>query len=125
MGKKFLYVILWLMVCFLNGCGNSEETIEGKWVLTQQIHADGTVLEEDELTAYECYEVNGDRASYTCIADPIGERNMEFQVEQVSDKEYNFRINDRLVFSTARLDGEQFTYVLGEGNDAVTFVFSK
>lgn len=38
----------------------------------EQSYADGTVLDEDEITAYECYEVNGDRASYTCIADPIG-----------------------------------------------------
>ena len=33
------------------------ETIDGKWELTKQKLADGTVLKGDDVESYECYDI--------------------------------------------------------------------
>lgn len=123
--KKYTF-LLFTMFCFviLVSCGK-EETIDGKWILSQQRYADGTVVKGDDLSVYECYDVSGDTASYTCIAEPLGEKKFDLQVEQISDHEYNFKITDTLVFTTGKLEGDKMTYTLGEGEEAVVFVFEK
>lgn len=124
MKKKLLSFTAILSLCLLAACGKAE-TIDGKWELTKQRLADGTVMKADDVEVYECYEINGDTAAYTCIAESIGEKNFELQVEQISDNEYCFKITDTLVFATGKLEGKTLSYTLGEGEDAVEFVFEK
>lgn len=124
MKKKLLSMILMTALCLLAACGTTE-TIDGTWELKQQRFADGTVLKGDDVGAYECYEISGDKASYTCKGEGIGERNMEFQVEPLGENEYNIKMTDTLVFVTGKLDGKTFSYTIGEGEDAVEFIFEK
>lgn len=122
--KKIVKMMIILSFCFLVSCGK-EETIDGKWVLCQQKYADGTIVKGDDMKVYECYEVSGDKASYTCIAEPLGERKLEFMVEKTGDNEYCFKISDTLIFSTCKLEGNNLSYTIGEGENAVLFVFQK
>lgn len=124
MKKKLLLITTMLCLCLLAACGKAE-TIDGKWELTKKKLADGTVLKGDDVESYECYEINGSTASYTCIAEPIGETSFDLQVEQISDNEYSFKITDTLVFVTGKLKGKTLSYTFGEDEDAVEFIFEK
>lgn len=125
MKKKNLCILIILCFQLFTGCGQNEETINGKWVLSQLTYTDGTVIKAEDVNTYECYEVNGDKAYYTCIAEGIGKTEFELQVEQNSDNEYSFKLNDRIVFCTPKLDGDIFSYSLGDKNQTVTFSFKK
>ncbi|MCR5283625.1 MAG: hypothetical protein K6E18_09665 [Lachnospiraceae bacterium] len=108
--KRFqLAAYLFCMAVFLVSCGR-KETIDGKWVMVRQEFSDGTKLKGDKLGAYECYEIANGQASYTCRADAIGEKSFDMTVEEMPQGEYQFKISDRLVFSTGRIEGKYLVF---------------
>ena len=116
-----------LVLCFslLFICCGKKETIDGKWVMVKQEFSDGTKLKGDSLGAYECYEISGSQASYTCRTDAFGEKSFDMTVEEISQGEYQFKISDRLVFSTGKIQGKYLVFAFGEGKEADHFYFAK
>ena len=124
MKKILLSLAVIMSLTFTVACGKAE-TIDGKWVLTQEIMSDGTVYEGDDIGTYESYEINDSTAKFTSVTDVFGEKTFDLQVEQINDSEYNFKLTDTLVFTTGKLEGKYLMCTIGEGSDAVTFVYEK
>ncbi len=122
--KKRIVLLVLVFACILAACGK-QEGLDGTWVLTKKSFADGTVLKGDDVGSYESYVVNGAVASYTCNSTVLGKKNFNLQVEQTGEDEYEFRISETIIFAKARLDGDTLSYVLGEGDQAVTFIFER
>ena len=125
MKKVLLSVAVIMSFIFLTACGKKAETIDGKWVLTQEIMADGTVYKGDDISTYESYEISDSTATFKSVTDVFGEKTFDLQVEKINDNEYNFKIADTLVFTTGKLEGKYLMCTIGEGGDAVTFVYEK
>lgn len=123
--KKILLLLSILMsAIFLTACGK-EETLDGKWVLTRQELADGTVLKGKDVKIYESYEINGDTATFTSIVDGLGETNLDLTVEQIGDNEYQFVIRNRLNFTTGKLEGKYLKCTVGGGSNASIYIYEK
>lgn len=112
--KLTAFLTLLLLICLVS-CGK-EESIEGKWVLTRQEFPDGSVYEKDSLKSYESYDIHGDSAEYLCRA-PGAKKDITFTltVVEISEKEYQFKINDNLVFTTGKLEGKKLKFEFDEG----------
>ena len=54
MKKILLSLSIIMSLTFLVACGKVE-TIDGKWVLKQEVMADGTVYKGDDIGTYESY----------------------------------------------------------------------
>ena len=115
MMKKYVFVIFSIIsILLLVSCGK-EETIDGKWVLVKEEFDDGTVIKGNDLSIYESYEINGANGVFTSITDQIGTKSFDVIVEEVGENEYQFKISDRLVFSTGTLEGKQLVFELSDG----------
>lgn len=124
MKKILLSLSIIMSLTFLVACGKVE-TIDGKWVLTQEVMADGTVYKGDDIGTYESYEINDSTAKFTSVTDVFGEKTFDLQVEKVNDSEYNFKLTDTLVFTTGKLESKYLMCTIGEGSDAVTFIYER
>lgn len=125
MKKKLILILAIIMsATFLSACGK-EETLDGKWVLTREELADGTVLKGKDIQIYESYEIHGDTAKFTSIVDGLGETNIDFRVEQIDDNEYNFIYLGDRVFTTGKLEGKYLKCTVGKGSDASIFFYEK
>lgn len=112
------------MLVILTGCG--KKTLEGDWVIRSETDSSGTVLSREELEekgVFETYHIEGDTASYNCTL--LGsDISFDLDVVDKGDGNYDFMVNE-YVFQSVTLKGDIFTYVTGEGDDAVAFVFER
>ena len=120
----FTLALMTVIMSVLAGCG--KETIDGDWILLKEENADGSIysreyLEEQGIT--EEYHIDGDTGTYTChlLGQEIG---FDINVVDNGDGSYDFMIGD-ILFQTANLKGNTLYYVIGEGDDAQTFVFER
>lgn len=112
------------MLVILTGCG--KKTLEGDWVIRSETDSSGTVLAREELEekgVFETYHIEGDTATYNCTL--LGsDISFDLDVVDKGDGNYDFMVNE-YVFQSVTLKGDIFTYVTGEGDDAVAFVFER
>lgn len=112
------------MLVILTGCG--KKTLEGDWVIRSETDSSGTVLTREELEekgVFETYHIEGDTATYNCTL--LGsDISFDLDVVDKGDGNYDFMVNE-YVFQSVTLKGDIFTYVTGEGDDAVAFVFER
>lgn len=112
------------MLVILTGCG--KKTLEGDWVIRSETDSSGTVLSREELEekgVFETYHIEGDTATYNCTL--LGsDISFDLDVVDKGDGNYDFMVNE-YVFQSVTLKGDIFTYVTGEGDDAVAFVFER
>lgn len=113
-----------VMLLSLAGCGKA--TIEGDWVLVKETWGDGSVWSKEQLEdegIAETYHIEGDTVSYTCHV--LGQ-DIKFDMDLVDngDGTYTFKIGD-IVFATATLKKNTFSYTVGEGKDASTMYFER
>ena len=117
-------VLMTVVMAALAGCGN--KTIDGDWIILKEENADGSVysreyLEDKGIT--EEYHIEGETGTYTCHL--LGkEISFDITVVDKGNDTYDFMAGD-IVFQTVTLKGKTFYYVVGEGNDAQTFVFER
>ena len=117
-----------LCVLVFAGCGN--KGIEGTWVLVEEYEADGTKISGKELEdvgVSETYEIKDGTVTYTLemssAKKPIV---MEFELEDLGNNTYNIRIpNSSVIFASPILDGNTFSYYVGEGENAMKMVFRR
>ena len=117
-------VLMTAMMCVLAGCGG--KTIDGDWIILKEENADGSVysreyLEEQGIT--EEYHIEGGAGTYTCHL--LGQE-ISFDITVVDNGKgsYDFMIGE-ILFQSVTFKGNTFYYVIGEGNDAQTFVFER
>ena len=120
--KRFtLAVLTAISILIFVSCGK-QETIDGKWVLTKQEYDGGTVIKGDDLSTYESYEIDGAKGTFTSVTDSLGTKSFDVAVEEIGENEYQFKISDRLVFSTGTLEGKQIVFRYDSGT---VFYFEK
>ena len=112
------------MMAVLAGCGN--KTLEGDWILKTETDASGVVMTREELEEKgisESYHIEGNVATYNChlLGNDI---SFDLDVVDKGDGKYDFMVND-YVFQNVTFKGDVFSYVAGEGKDAVAFVFER
>lgn len=112
------------MMAVLAGCGN--KTLEGDWILKTETDASGVVMTREELEEKgisESYHIEGNVATYNChlLGNDI---SFDLDVVDKGDGKYDFMVND-YVFQSVTFKGDVFSYVAGEGKDAVAFVFER
>ena len=112
------------MMAVLAGCGN--KTLEGDWILKTETDASGVVMTREELEEKgisESYHIEGNVATYNChlLGNDI---SFDLDVVDKGDGRYDFMVND-YVFQSVTFKGDVFSYVAGEGKDAVAFVFER
>lgn len=120
--KRFtLAVLTAISILVFVSCGK-QENIDGKWVLTKQEYDGGTVIKGDALSTYESYEIDGEKGVFTSVTDSLGTKSFDVAVEEVVENEYQFKISDRLVFSTGTLERKQLVFRYDGGT---VFYFEK
>ena len=117
-------VLMTAMMCVLAGCG--KKTLDGDWIIRSETDTSGVVMTREELEekgVVETYHIEGDVATYNCtlLGNDI---TFDLDVVDKGDGKYDFMVND-FVFQSVTLSGDIFSYVTGEGEDAVAFVFER
>ena len=124
---KFILAVITAGVLSLSGCGDGG-SIEGTWVLTEEIEADGNKIDSKELEEMgiaETYVISGTEVKYTCEAallkKPI---EMTFTLEELGDNKYSFRFGDSFDFATVEVKGNTMSYEAGE-EDPTKMIFKR
>jgi hypothetical protein len=117
-------VLIAVLMAALAGCG--KKSLDGDWVIKSETDAGGSVLTREELEQkgiVERYHIEGDVAQYNCtlLGNDI---SFDLNVVDKGGGKYDFMVND-FVFQQVSFSGDIFTYVTGEGKDAVVFVFER
>ena len=117
-------VLMTAMMCVLAGCG--KKTLDGDWIIRSETDTSGVVMTREELEekgVVETYHIEGNVATYNCtlLGNDI---TFDLDVVDKGDGKYDFMVND-FVFQSVTLSGDIFSYVTGEGEDAVAFVFER
>ena len=120
-------LIVALLMAF-TGCG--EKGKDGKWVKTQIIEKDGTILTGEDIGPAEVYTIEGDRAWYATSLEVNGKDvGMELAIVENEDGTYDFRliVNDKpserlALLKGVKFDGDKMTANM---NDEFTFVFER
>ena len=134
MGKRIyskiitVILILSLSVLAFAGCGN--KGIEGTWVLVEEYEADGTKISGKELEdvgVSETYEIKDGTVTYTLeMSSAKKPVVMEFELEDLGNNTYNIRIpNSSVIFASPVLNGNTFSYYVGEDENAMKMVFRR
>ena len=134
MGKRInskiitVILILSLSVLAFAGCGN--KGIEGTWVLVEEYEADGTKItgkELEDVGVSETYEIKGGTVTYTLeMSSAKKPVVMEFELEDLGNNTYNIRIpNSSVIFASPVLNGNTFSYYVGEDENAMKMVFRR
>ena len=131
--RNFLKVItatflVTLCVLVFAGCGN--KGIEGTWVLVEEYEADGTKISGKELEdvgVSETYEIKDGTVTYTLeMSSAKKPVVMEFELEDLGNNTYNIRIpNSSVIFASPVLNGNTFSYYVGEDENAMKMVFRR
>ena len=125
--KILLFVVIALMLVLMcTGC--AKKGMDGKWVKTQYIEADGTVYKGEDAGPAEVYTIEGDRAWYSTSLEVNGkEVGMELAIVENEDGTYDFRLmkdgkpSERVsLLTNAEFKGNTMTATL---NDGAQFVF--
>ena len=130
MGRKIIaaLVVLALSIMAFTGCG--EKGIEGTWVLTEEIQADGTKISKKDLERVgvaETYVIKDGKVTYTADVDTM-EKPVTFELvlEDLGDNRYNFNIpNGTFTFVTVDVKGNTMSYYVGEGEDISKMIFKR
>jgi hypothetical protein len=117
-------VLMTIMMAVLAGCG--KKTLDGDWIIRSETDTSGVVMTREELEekgVVETYHIEGDVATYNCtlLGNDI---TFDLDIVDKGDGKYDFMVND-FVFQSVTLSGDIFSYVTGEGEDAVAFVFER
>ena len=111
----------------LTGCAGNG--IEGTWELYEEIEPTGNKLSRDdlkELGIAETYVIEGDKVNYTCEVElaskPI---EIEFDLEDLGNNQYNFNLGKGLVFATVKVKGNKMTYEVGSADNISTMIFKR
>lgn len=117
-------VLMTIMMAVLAGCG--KKTLDGDWIIRSETDTNGVVMTREELEekgVVETYHIEGNVATYNCtlLGNDI---TFDLDVVDKGDGKYDFMVND-FVFQSVTLSGDIFSYVTGEGEDAVAFVFER
>lgn len=120
-------LIVAMMLAF-SGCG--EKGMDGRWIKTQIIEKDGTVITGKDIGPAEIYVIEGDRARYSTSLDVNGKDiSMELAVVDNQDGTYDFRliVNDKPSERLALLEGVKFegNKMTANVNDEYTLVFER
>lgn len=120
-------LIVAMMLAF-SGCG--EKGMDGRWIKTQVIEKDGTVITGKDIGPAEIYMIEGDRARYSTSLDVNGKDiSMELAVVDNQDGTYDFRliVNDKPSERLALLEGVKFegNKMTANVNDEYTLVFER
>ena len=120
-------LIVAMMLAF-SGCG--EKGMDGRWIKTQIIEKDGTVITGKDIGPAEIYVIEGDRARYSTSLDVNGKDiSMELAVVDNQDGTYDFRliVNDKPSERLALPEGVKFegNKMTANVNDEYTLVFER
>ena len=123
MKKKFILLTLIsvLMILVCTGCG--KQGMDGTWVKSEIIEADGTVLTGDDIGPTEAYIIEGDIAWYSTTLEAFDKDvSMELAIIENDDKTYDFKIlkNGEVtrlsLLSGATFDGDKLTSPMPDGS---------
>ena len=117
-------MLMTVMMAVLAGCG--KKTLDGDWIIRSETDKSGIVLTREELEekgVVETYHIEGNIATYNCtlLGNDI---SFDLDIVDKGDGKYDFMVND-FVFQSVTFSGDIFSYVAGEGDDAVVFVFER
>ena len=117
-------ILMAVMMTVLAGCG--KKTIDGDWIIRSETDSSGTVLTREELEQkgiVEKYHIEDGKATYNCtlLGNDI---SFDLDVVDKGNGKYDFMVNE-YVFQSVTFSGDVFSYVTGEGKDAVAFVFER
>lgn len=126
--KVAVCTLIAAMMLAFTGCG--EKGIDGRWIKTQIIEKDGTVITGKDIGPAEIYMIEGDRARYSTSLDVNGKDiSMELAVVDNQDGTYDFRliVNDKPSERLALLEGVKFegNKMTATVNDEYTLVFER
>lgn len=126
--KVAVCTLIAAMMLAFSGCG--EKGMDGRWIKTQVIEKDGTVITGKDIGPAEIYMIEGDRARYSTSLDVNGKDiSMELAVVDNQDGTYDFRliVNDKPSERLALLEGVKFegNKMTANVNDEYTLVFER
>ena len=126
--KVAVCTLIAAMMLAFSGCG--EKGMDGRWIKTQVIEKDGTVITGKDIGPAEIYVIEGDRARYSTSLDVNGKDiSMELAVVDNQDGTYDFRliVNDKPSERLALLEGVKFdgNKMTATVNDEYTLVFER
>ena len=126
--KVAVCTLIAAMMLAFSGCG--EKGMDGRWIKTQVIEKDGTVITGKDIGPAEIYVIEGDRAKYSTSLDVNGKDiSMELAVVDNQDGTYDFRliVNDKPSERLALLEGVKFegNKMTATVNDEYTLVFER
>ena len=126
--KVAVCTLIAAMMLAFSGCG--EKGMDGRWIKTQVIEKDGTVITGKDIGPAEIYMIEGDRAKYSTSLDVNGKDiSMELAVVDNQDGTYDFRliVNDKPSERLALLEGVKFdgNKMTATVNDEYTLVFER
>ena len=126
--KVAVCTLIAAMMLAFSGCG--EKGMDGRWIKTQIIEKDGTVITGKDIGPAEIYMIEGDRAKYSTSLDVNGKDiSMELAVVDNQDGTYDFRliVNDKPSERLALLEGVKFegNKMTANVNDEYTLVFER
>ena len=126
--KVAVCTLIAAMMLAFSGCG--EKGMDGRWIKTQVIEKDGTVITGKDIGPAEIYMIEGDRARYSTSLDVNGKDiSMELAVVDNQDGTYDFRliVNDKPSERLALLEGVKFdgNKMTATVNDEYTLVFER
>lgn len=126
--KVAVCTLIAAMMLAFSGCG--EKGMDGRWIKTQIIEKDGTVITGKDIGPAEIYVIEGDRARYSTSLDVNGKDiSMELAVVDNQDGTYDFRliVNDKPSERLALLEGVKFegNKMTANVNDEYTLVFER
>ena len=126
--KVIICTLIAAIMLAFTGCG--EKGMDGRWIKTQVIEKDGTVITGKDMGPAEIYVIEGDRAKYSTSLDVNGKDvSMELAIVDNQDGTYDFRliVNDKPSERLALLKGVKFegNKMTATVNDEYTFVFER
>ena len=126
--KVIICTLIAAIMLAFTGCG--EKGMDGRWIKTQVIEKDGTVITGKDMGPAEIYTIEGDRAKYSTSLDVNGKDvSMELAIVDNQDGTYDFRliVNDKPSERLALLKGVKFegNKMTATVNDEYTFVFER
>ena len=114
-------------VLSLSGCGDGG-SIEGTWILTEEIEADGNKIDSKELKELgiaETYVISGTEVKYTCESELLKKPiDITFTLEDLGDNKYVFKMGDSIDFATVEVKGDTLSYEAG-AEDPTKMIFKR